>query len=120
MANPVVWFEVLGQDGANLQRFYADLFGWAFKAEGPRGYGTVESPPGKKGIPGGIGPAHEGARPQLTFYVAAPDLGATLAQAERGGGRVVMPPQQLQEGPRIAMFQDPEGHVVGLVEEAIA
>jgi predicted enzyme related to lactoylglutathione lyase len=28
MANPVVWFEVVGKDGEGLRRFYRDLFGW--------------------------------------------------------------------------------------------
>ncbi|MDB5028605.1 MAG: hypothetical protein JWO66_2294 [Candidatus Eremiobacteraeota bacterium] len=28
----------------------------------------------------------------------------------------MMPPDQVPNGPRIALFTDPEGHVVGLVE----
>ena len=32
MANPVVHFEIMGKDGAALQKFYADLFGWTIDA----------------------------------------------------------------------------------------
>ena len=28
MANPVMWFEVMGKDSAGLQRFYREVFGW--------------------------------------------------------------------------------------------
>ena len=32
MSNPVAWFEVVGQDGAKLRRFYGDLFDWKIGA----------------------------------------------------------------------------------------
>jgi predicted enzyme related to lactoylglutathione lyase len=28
MKNPVVWFEVVGRDGARLRQYCSDLFGW--------------------------------------------------------------------------------------------
>lgn len=35
MKHPVMWFEVLGQDGAKLQQFYSRLFGWKLNADNP-------------------------------------------------------------------------------------
>ena len=32
MANQVSWFEISGKDGAKLQEFYGDLFGWTQNA----------------------------------------------------------------------------------------
>jgi predicted enzyme related to lactoylglutathione lyase len=30
MGNPVVFFEITGNDSAGLRRFYGELFGWEF------------------------------------------------------------------------------------------
>jgi predicted enzyme related to lactoylglutathione lyase len=116
MTHPVVWFEVLGKDASHLQQFYGQLFGWKFDTSSPMRYGTVE-PQGQKGIPGGVGEVFEGARPWVTFYVRSNDLAGSLAQAEKLGGKVVMPPRPLPDGPTVAFFADPEGHIIGLVEE---
>src|SRR4051812_24106069 len=114
MAHPVVWFEVLGKDGDNLQRFYGDLFGWKITVDNPIKYGMVDAA-AKEGIPGGVGTVMEGTRPWVTFYVQSADLPKTLAQAERLGGKQLMPPKQIGDT-TIALFQDPEGHVIGLVK----
>src|SRR5687768_10643162 len=106
MSHPVVWFEVLGTDGDKLRRFYADLFGWKIDANNPMQYGMVDTGT-KQGIPGGVAAAAKGMRPGVTFYVAADDLQASLARAERLGGKTVLPPLQLPDGPAIAMFSDP-------------
>ena len=41
MPNPVVHFEIEGKDGAKLQKFYTDLFGWKIDANNPMNYGVV-------------------------------------------------------------------------------
>ena len=41
MGAPVVHFEVMGQDGALLRRFYSELFGWSIDADNPMGYGVI-------------------------------------------------------------------------------
>jgi len=119
MNHPVVWFEVLGDDGAKLQKYYADLFGWAIKVEGPLEYGSVDTG-GKAGIGGGVARSYPGTRPGVTFYVRADDLDGTAARAEKLGGKIVMAPRQIPGGPAIAMVQDPEGHVIGLVKDTEA
>jgi predicted enzyme related to lactoylglutathione lyase len=116
MNHPVVWFEVLGSDGAKLRTYYAELFGWTIKAEGPLQYGEVDTG-SKAGIPGGIAPAFPGTRPWVTFYVKTDDLEKTLADAEALGGKVIVRPVQIPGGPVVAHFEDPEGHVIGLVKD---
>ena len=56
MANQVSWFEISGKDGAKLQEFYGDLFGWKIDANNPLSYGMVE------GSDGGIAAASARAR----------------------------------------------------------
>jgi predicted enzyme related to lactoylglutathione lyase len=119
MTHPVLWFEVMGNDGDALRQFYGRLFGWQFRLEGPQGYGVTQ-PGAPRGIPGGVGQAADGYRPWgVTFYVETPDVAASLAEAERLGGRTVMP-RTVMPGATLGLFRDPEGHVVGLVEPGAA
>lgn len=43
-----------------------------------------------------------------------PDIEATLASVEAAGGRTLMPKFSPAPETWLAMFADPEGHVVGL------
>jgi predicted enzyme related to lactoylglutathione lyase len=114
MQHPVVWFEVTGTDAARLRGFYGELFGWSIAAPGPSEYSEVDTKAGK-GIPGGIGLAKD--KPWVTFYVATPDLSASLAKAKSLGGRTVLEPTDVGDGTRIALFQDPEGNTIGLIAQ---
>jgi predicted enzyme related to lactoylglutathione lyase len=73
-------------------------------------YGMVSAD--QTGIGGGIAP---GENPTVTFYVEVDDLQAYLKKAESLGGKTVMEPMDVPGGPRIAVFADPEGNVIGLV-----
>ena len=42
MGQPVVHFEVIGKDGAKLQSYYGELFGWQIDSNNPMNYGTVQ------------------------------------------------------------------------------
>jgi predicted enzyme related to lactoylglutathione lyase len=114
MANPVVHFEVLGKDAEALQSFYKDAFDWQMQPAMPT-Y-AMALPGGDGGINGGIGTGMEGYAGHVTFYVEVPDLQTTRSNIERLGGSTVMGPEDVPEGPSIAMFADPEGHLVGLVK----
>jgi len=111
---PVVWFEVMGQDGPALQRFYAKLFNWQVTDAGDgSGYGLVSA--ADKGIGGGIGSSQDGEPGQVTFYVEVGDPAAYLKRAEQLGGKTVLPPTEIpQFNLTFAMFLDPEGHLIGL------
>ena len=120
MGQPVVHFEVMGKDGPALQSFYTDLFGWKIEADNPMNYGVVErdgnvSPDGV-GIGGGVGQAPEGYSGHTTFYIEVPDVEAALAKAESLGGSRMMGPDKVMDTIEIGLFNDPEGHVVGVVK----
>ncbi len=110
MSHPVVHFEVIGRDTDRLERFYREAFDWKMEPAMP-GYAMAK--PGA-GINGGIGGGQEESR--VTFYVETDDLGATLSKIDFLGGTTVMEPTDVPGGPSIAMFADPEGHVIGLVQ----
>jgi uncharacterized protein len=119
MGQPVVHFEVIGRDGARLQSYYSDLFGWQIDTDNPMGYGIVQregtTNPDGVGIGGGVAAGPEGYDGHVTFYVEVPDVEAALARAEELGGSRMMGPEEMSPGLVIGMFGDPEGHVVGVV-----
>ena len=120
MGQPVVHFEIVGKDADQLKSYYSDLFGWEFDSDNPMNYGTVSREDNLRsdgiGIGGGVGPGPEGYDGHVTFYVEVPDVGEALTKAESLGGSRMMGPDQVMEGVEIALFNDPEGHVVGLVK----
>jgi predicted enzyme related to lactoylglutathione lyase len=112
MANAVIHFEVVGSDGAKLQEFYGDLFGWKMNTDNPMNYGIVDN--GGEGINGGVGRSSNG--PHITWYVQVDDIDKSLEKAESLGGRTVMPKEQIMDSVTLGLFKDPEGNLVGLVE----
>jgi predicted enzyme related to lactoylglutathione lyase len=112
MGAHVVHFEVTGKDGKALQDFYGEAFGWKLDTNNPGGYGMLRGDDHK--ITGGIGAAQQGAG-GVTFYVHTDDPKGTLAKIEKLGGKVLMPLTEVAPETTIALFADPEGHVVGLM-----
>ena len=111
MSSAVTHFEVVGKDLAKLQSFYGELFGWKMQSIPEMNYAMVEKE--GEGIAGGIGQSQDGAPGHVTFYVSTDDPQASLDRAVALGGSVVMPVTKLPQV-TIALFADPEGHVIGL------
>jgi uncharacterized protein len=120
MGQPVVHFEVVGKDGAKLQEYYSELFGWEVDADNPMNYGMVsrEGNLGRDGvgIGGGVGQGPEGYEGHVTFYIAVPDVEEALQKAESLGGKRVMGPEDIMGQVVLGQFTDPEGHLVGVVQ----
>lgn len=127
MAQPVVHFEVVGQDPARLREFFSQLFGWSFavpspvapEVSDPDDYGFLEliATEDGTGIRGGVGggpnfPSH------ALFYVGVPDVGEALQRAEDLGGTRVMGPVTSPSGLVVGHFKDPEGTLIGLAGPA--
>ncbi len=112
MADPVVYFEIVGGDGAGQQAFYKDLFGWNVAPVESTGgsYARVNG----AGLEGGVG-AFPGAPNYVTVYVQAKDPAAALERAERLGGTRLMEAREVRPGVTVAMFRDPAGNAVGLI-----
>ena len=106
---------MVGRDAERLQRFYGEAFGWQTQQFAPiPGYAMVR-PGAEGGISGGIGPAYDSGSGHATFYVEVSDLEEALGKIEGLGGRKVMGPVDVVPGGlSIALFADPEGHLVGL------
>ncbi|MBA3420947.1 MAG: VOC family protein [Thermoleophilaceae bacterium] len=122
MGHPVVHFEIIGNDAEKLRSYYSELFGWEIDSDNPMNYGIVPREGNVSadgiGIGGGVGAAPEGYPGHVTFYIQVPDVEAALAKAESLGGSRTMGPDDVMEGVEIGLFNDPEGHLVGVVNSA--
>lgn len=112
MAAKVIHVEVTGKDGPALQKFYSDIFGWNLDTNNPGGYGMLRQ---EDGVTGGIGGTQDGSAGQVTFYVHSDDPAGILRRVEELGGTVIMPLTEVAKDTTIALFADPEGHVVGIM-----
>ncbi|MFS0884662.1 VOC family protein [Aeromicrobium sp. 179-A 4D2 NHS] len=101
-------------DTAKAQEFYAGLFGWQIQEyPGYEGYPMWQAPNGISG--GGLAPRSEDFT-QPRSYVEVDSIDETLAKVTEQGGRVVMERQPISETSWWAIFEDPDGNVVGLYE----
>jgi len=123
MGQPVVHFEIIGNDPTRLRRFFNDLFDWECDTSGtvaeaisePTDYGFIGllTASDGSGIRGGIGGGERYQR-HVVFYVGVSDVEEALQQAEDLGGQRHMGPVTAPNGLVIGHFTDPEGNLIGL------
>ncbi len=112
--HPVVHWEIQSMDPGRLHSFYTNVFGWKIDTNNPMGYGMVQSG-GGGGIGGGIGGTQMPA-PKVLVYASVPSIEDVLSLVSQHGGKTVMPRQDI--GPVVmALYEDPEGNLMGLVED---
>jgi predicted enzyme related to lactoylglutathione lyase len=102
---PIVFFDIAGPDAAKLKSFYAENFRWTIDAANgitaPNLKGTLRQDP-----------------PETLIYVGVPDITAALKKIVDGGGSVVVPRTVVPNVVTFALFKDPAGNRMGLVEKA--
>ena len=108
MPAPIVFFDIAGPDIANQSAFYRTVFGWEVGPDGRFSApvtaplsGTLRADPAEKVI-----------------YIGVDDVTATLAKIVANGGAVVAPRFEIKGVVVLALFTDPAGNRLGLVEMA--
>lgn len=104
---PIVYFDVAGPDGAKQNAFYQQVFGWT------AGPGGVLSVPVSGPTLGGtlrVDP------PAKVIYLGVPDILATQKDILANGGKVMAPRFEVKGVAVLALFADPAGNIMGLVE----
>jgi uncharacterized protein len=123
MGQPVVHFEIIGNNPEKLRGYYGDLFGWEFETpwpvaeevSEPQSYGFLNllTSEDGTGIRGGVGGGRH-YQSHAVFYVGVPKVEAALERAERLGGTRVMGPATAPNGLVVGHFRDPEGTLIGV------
>ncbi len=108
MPAPVVFFDIAAADSAGQAAFYKAVFDWDIAADGRF------SVPAASPLPAALRVETTGA--DKVIYVGVPDIVATLAQITQRGGAVVFPRLEVPGVVVIALFTDPAGNRMGLVE----
>ena len=112
---PVVAFQIIAQDLEKQRVFYSEMFDWDMTQM--EGLPIVTIPPGKgppiEGLGGTMVQAESAA---LSFLIQVADLADSLKKAEELGGKAVLQPFDVPNGPTIAQIGDPEGNLVGLIQ----
>ena len=114
VANKIVHLEFMGADGNKQAEFYKANFGWEMEAvPGFDAYHMVSS---DIGVGTAVGRGPDEGPTYLTAYIEVDDIDAALAKIEGSGGATIMPRTVVPGTVVFAMFGDPAGNVVGLVE----
>ncbi len=115
MANKIVHWELMGPDGDQLKSFYADLFGWESEAvPGFDQYHMVQAD--AAGVGGAVGKGNEHMPQYQAMYVEVDDIDKHLTKVGEQGGSTVVPRTVIPDTVTFALFSDPAGNLVGLVE----
>ena len=115
MSNEVIHWELGASDLHQERDFLAELFGWKITPAGPDYALVLGADPG---IGGGLFQVSTGMRPYVAVYVRVDRIESTLSRAIALGATSVVGPTPLPGVGRFAMFEDPDGHLMGLLEEA--
>jgi len=115
------WNELVTSDVPAALDFYAALFGWKVTREVDMGpMGTYRMLGVGDRSAGGLMAIPTGAPmpPAWVHYAETSDLDATMKRATSKGGKVLMGPEEIPGGGRIAQLTDPQGGVFALHQAA--
>ena len=112
MPAPIVFFDIAAPELAGQTAFYKDVFGWDVDAGG--GFAVPVASP----LPGNlrVESAAEGPVAERVIYIGVPDINAAIAKITAHGGGVVFPRLVVPGVVIVALFKDPAGNRMGLVE----
>jgi predicted enzyme related to lactoylglutathione lyase len=115
--NPVCWWEICTEDAGKLAEFYHNVFGWEVKKDEQTKYTVLKSGDGTDGgIGGGLENVHGGVKPYLTIYIQVEDCDAAVEKLKEHGANVFFGPKDFPGVGRVAMFNDPQGHMLGVMK----
>ena len=110
--------EVPADDLERAQRFYAEAFGWQFRAmEGFPGYFLFQTPAGREALGGAVGGRGTTAGERVRFLITVGSIDAVLPTVERLGGSVVEQRSEVSGQGWYAIVTDSEGNELGLWED---
>jgi predicted enzyme related to lactoylglutathione lyase len=115
MGRPVVHWELMSKEPAEIAAFYEKIFDWRIQHMPEMNYRIVDTG-GEGGIGGGIvKPQREGPWPgNMLFYVDVDDLAAYRTKVLAAGGRICVEEQEVPGMGAFSLFTDPEGRMMGL------
>jgi predicted enzyme related to lactoylglutathione lyase len=123
--NPVVHFEIYGDDPQALAKFYTTMFDWSAEPVAGMDYRMVKTVdtdakgmPTGPGINGGITTRPQGLDIRATVnYVSVDSIEGALERAEKLGARVMRGKSPVPGMGWFAMLVDPQGNAFAIWKE---
>jgi len=110
VASKPVWVDLATTDAAGAREFYSKLFGWDVEVNTDPQYGGYALARVDGQDVAGIGPKmSEQAPTAWSVYIGTPDAEELAGKVQAAGGNVIMPPFDVGDQGRMAVFQDPSG-----------
>ncbi|MCM0678188.1 VOC family protein [Micromonospora phytophila] len=104
------WADLATPGLADARRFYPELFGWTGRIDPePEAGGYTVFLLNGRAVAGAGPPAIPDQVPIWSTYLATDDADLVAGRVERAGGQVVVPPFQVFDRGRMAVFADPAG-----------
>jgi predicted enzyme related to lactoylglutathione lyase len=116
MTNALCHFEFMTGNVDSTRSFYSAIFGWKFDDHAVPGYTLIHT--GHEPT-GGMFPKPDAAPSScMNVYFTVPSIDDTLKAVKANGGQVLVPKTAVPNVGHLAMFMDPEGIAVGLMQPA--
>ena len=124
MSHTIVHFEIPADNPEKLKQFYENVFGWKIeKSPGPIDYWMIstvpvdeQGKPTEMGVNGGMmkrqNPEHK-----ITNYILVESVDEYAKKIEGAGGKIIVPKTAVPSVGYWAMFVDPDGNVLAILEE---
>lgn len=105
-----VWIDLASSDPAASRAFYARVFGWTVEVNPDPQYGgyALARIDGRD-VAGIGGTQAPGAPTAWSIYIGTAEADSLTEKVRAAGGTVVMPPFEIGDQGRMAVFQDPSG-----------
>lgn len=114
MPNPLCHFELMTADPEKCKAFYGAVFDWQFDDSSMPGYTLIQT--GTEPT-GGVFPKPADAPGACTnIYFQVEDIDAVLQTVTQHGGNVLVQKTRIPSVGHFAMFTDPEGIPVGIMQ----
>jgi predicted enzyme related to lactoylglutathione lyase len=120
MAGEIVHLELPSRSFERSAAFYGKVFGWRADGAQSGGHLLFETTPaeaggGPQGVRGSWILHALAQAPGPLPFVAVDDIGATLAEVERQGGRILVPRLSLAGRGEFGLLADPDGNVIAVM-----
>jgi hypothetical protein len=122
MSNNISFFAINADDVTRARTFYQKVFGWTFEPWGPPDFYLIETGTEKTApIRGGLQQRRELAPGQKMIgfecTISIANIDQTIRAIEANGGRLASQKFHIPTVGTVAYFFDPEGNVVGIIQE---
>jgi uncharacterized protein len=113
MGNPIIHWEFVVPNADKARAFYRKIFDWRFDDKAFPGYTIIDTGADPNGA---LTTSPRAPMAGLNTYFEVSNLNLTLRNVVELGGKILVPPTDIPSVGAYAMFADPVGVAVGILQ----